>query len=289
MWRVGLLGLLLARVAAADCAITARPPVSVTVEGTTATLVFDGRTRVIEAQSCAELAKSVALVIDMVLAVPRDAPPPTTDGPDGRSPAVAPAAASDPHDKSPQPSRTLDAQTRATVVADTNDIVADAEASTPADVQHAFSIVLGTSTSLGEALTFGMRWQWDTISVSTELGGELPGGITTNADVSIVRTSAAFVPCKHVGPFSACGILRAGLDHGSGSNLMNGRSATELRSDVGARLAWEYPLTDHLAAQMRAEIDVATSASQFDVDQMAVWRSSRFAGLAGAGVVVRFP
>ncbi|HEX7701230.1 MAG TPA: hypothetical protein VF403_10920 [Kofleriaceae bacterium] len=85
MWRVGFVGLLVARVVSADCEVGTQPPVSVEVVGTTATLTFGGRTRVIHAKTCDELTQSVAVVIEMVLsalgAEPAIDPPTPTDIP----------------------------------------------------------------------------------------------------------------------------------------------------------------------------------------------------------------
>jgi hypothetical protein len=286
MWRVALLGLLVARVAAAECEISAQAPVSVDVVGTTATLTVNGRTRVIEAKTCEELAKSVAVVIKMVLAAPHDDSPPDSRSATTEADESAPTET---RQEAPRSDAVLDPQTRATVVADMTEVSASGEIDPLTETEHAVVAAFGTSTTLGEALTVGMRWRWDTVSVSTELAGELPGGVELDANVSIIRVSAAFVPCRHSGDFAVCGVARAGFDHGSGSNLMNERAATEVRADLGARLAWERPVTDHFALQLRAELDVATTSSQFDVDEVAVWRNSRFTGLAGAGVVVRFP
>jgi hypothetical protein len=138
-------------------------------------------------------------------------------------------------------------------------------------------------------LTLGLRSRWSTLSIAGELAGELPTDIAMNAGVSIVRASIALVPCKHVGAFAACAVARLGFDRGSGADLMRARSAYEPRAELGARLAWEQPVTEHLALQLRGELDLAATISQFDVDNAAVWRSNRFAGLAGVGVIVRFP
>jgi hypothetical protein len=303
MWRVGLVGLLVARVAAADCEVASKPPISVEVAGTTATLTYDGRTRVIRAKTCDELAKSVAVVIEMVLAAMKAEPAPTEIDPTPEEPPSAsdppttgevPAtpSASDPPMVGEVPA-TFD-QPKPPVVStpsaiDTEDpsIEVGAAIDPPSAVEHDAFASFGTSSSLGASMTLGVRSRWGSVSIAGELEGELPTDLAMG--VSIVRTSAALVPCKHLGPFAACAVVRAGFDHGSGSGLMNARSAFEPRAEFGARLAWEQPVTEHLALQLRGELDLAATTSQFDVDNVAVWRSNRFAGLAGAGVVVRFP
>jgi hypothetical protein len=284
MWRVGLVGLLVARVAAADCEVAGTPPVSVEVVGTTAIVTFDGRTRVIHAKTCDELAKSVAVVIEMVLAAIEAAPEPAL---------IEPVAVDPPADDQPSASTKPNAIESPVVDEvpappfESPAIAVSATIDPPAPVEHDALASFGTSSSLGAALTLGLRWRWSSASIAGELAGELPTDLAMG--VSIVRTSIALVPCKHVGAFAACAVARLGLDRGSGANLMNARSALEPRAELGARLAWEQPVTDHLALQLRVELDLAATISQFDVDNAAVWRSNRFAGLAGAGVIVRFP
>jgi hypothetical protein len=280
MWRVGLVGLLVARIAAADCEVAGAPPVSVEVAGTTATVTFDGHTRVIHAKTCDELAKSVAVVIEMVLAAisaeDTDAPPAAIE--------IEPAPVREPV---PVPPVTIVAPVVDEVPVPPFAIAVSSTIDRPSTVEHDALASLGTSSALGASMALGLRWRWSSVSIAGELEGELPTDLAM--DVSIVRASIALVPCKHLGAFAACAVARAGFDRGSGSNLMNARSAFEPRAELGARLAWEQPVTEHLALQLRGELDLAATISQFDVDNAAVWRSNRFAGLAGAGVIVRFP
>lgn len=279
MWRVGFVGLLVARFASADCEVASKPPVSVEVVGTTATVTFDGRTRVIHAKTCDELAKSVAVVIEMVLAaVSAGEPEPTVDPAPAIQPVPATPIAIDPPKLTDVPEPPVAAA-----------IAVRAAIERHSDVEHDALAAFGTSSALGASMTVGLRWRWSSVSIAGELEGELPTDLAMSSGVSIVRASVALVPCKHLGAFAACAVARAGFDRGSGSNLMNARSALEPRAELGARLAWEHPVTDHLALQLRGELDLAATISQFDVDHVAVWRSNRFAGLAGAGVVVRFP
>jgi hypothetical protein len=134
----------------------------------------------------------------------------------------------------------------------------------------------------------GVRWRWGNTSIASEIAGTPPYDVVQD-HVSVERASVAIAPCHHIGDFGVCGVLRVGLDRGVGTGLMGARSAVAPLAELGPRLAWEYGVTGFLSLQLAAEFDVAVTTAQFDVDNMEVWRSSRFAGLAGAGVIMRFP
>jgi hypothetical protein len=161
-------------------------------------------------------------------------------------------------------------------------------ATVPSD--RALSVVIGMS-SFGTDAAVGMRWRGETYAVEAELDGELAPAVTvtTGARVDVQRLGATLATCWRLAAFDLCAVARTGFDRGSGSGLMDARSAILPLLELGARVTWELPLTERLALQLRGEGVVAATSSRFDVDNIEVWHSNRFEALAAAGVLVRFP
>jgi hypothetical protein len=235
----------------------------------TITLDVDNRTfgaRVIHAETCDELARSVAVVVAMLL--------PSITGLSTPLVAVLPERPDVPSPPEAHIEPGAYVSTRADV-------------EQPAHRAFEMSAIGGVSSARGMGLTVGARWRSGTAS----LGAELAGALEDVADdhVSVRRTSAALVPCRDFNTLAVCGLVRVGLDVGVGQGLMDAQTAWDPRFEVGSRLIWERPVTDRLSLALSGELGISLTSSQFDVDHVAVWRSSHFEGLAGAGVVVRFP
>jgi hypothetical protein len=158
-------------------------------------------------------------------------------------------------------------------------------------LDRAISLAFGVSSTLGTAVAIGRQWRGDTYAFDAELVGELSRTITvmTGPRVDVQRLAATVAACRRLGAFGVCGLARAGFDRGAGSGLVDEHSAMVPLLAVGVRATWEHPVTDRVALELGGEGVVAATSSQFDVDQVAVWHSSRFEALAAAGVLVRFP
>jgi hypothetical protein len=262
----------------ATFASDAKAGVEIVETDLTATVTLDdgdGHTlgpRIIHAATCDELARSVAIVVSIALPAIADLPEPQ---PLPASDAIKVVIAAVKL-KEPVPQK-HDAEVARRFVP---------ERRSSRDL--AFVATLGMSSSLGTSLALGARWRWGATSIAGELAGTLPEDVAQSR-VSIERASVAFVPCRHIGEFGVCGVLRVGIDRGAGNGLMDARSVVLPLVESGPRLAWEHDVTDAIALHVQAELDIDLTTSQFDIDQIAVWHSSRIAGLAGAGVVVRFP
>jgi hypothetical protein len=229
-------------------------------------------TRVIHASSCEELARSVAVVVEMVLpgiaALPEPQPLPPSDAVEN---AIAALKKIEPVFQAP------DFETTEHI-----------EVVRPHHDRFEMTAFAGVSTSFGTELALGLRRRWGSMSLGGELAGALPDAVS-ESHAAVQRVSAALIPCDHLGALAVCGVVRAGVDRGVGQDLMDEHAAIEPLFELGSRLSWERPVTDHLALTLMAELDLALTSTQFDIDHVAVWHSSRFEGLAGAGVVVRFP
>jgi hypothetical protein len=227
--------------------------------------------RVIHADSCEELAGSVAVVISMSLpaiaALPEPQPLPKTD-----AMKVVIAAVKL---KEPVP-QAHDAE-----------IAARVEIDRPGAVQYSATASMGIASAVGMNIAAGIRLRWSDSSIAAEIFGTPPHEVV-DSHVSIERASIALAPCHHFGDVGACAVVRVGFDRGVGTGLMDARTAVVPLAELGPRLTWEHRLTDRFSGQLNAEVDLAVTTTQFDIDHVAVWRTSRFAGLAGAGVVLRF-
>jgi hypothetical protein len=228
----------------------AREHVVVETTATDATIAMSGNVRVVHAPSCAALVDSIALVIAMAL----PAEPPHVAQERDEDPAESPSV--------PLPPERIAA-------------------------------IAGTAvTSAGRAaFVVGARWRSGPRSLGLELRGDPPDRVAVSpiATIAIWSVAATISPCAHVGDLAACALASAGVVHGSSTGLVDPRSATSPRIDVGLRLAWERALSPAIAVRMFADASARLVRTHFDVDEMPVWTSSRFEGLAGLALLLRFP
>lgn len=229
--------------------------------------------RTIRADSCSELAREVGVVISIALPAITALPDPT------------PVA-----DNSDALNNVLEVLKTKGAVPQASDAEVAGRFEVPPHhpVERTMAAVVGMSSASGMGLAVGVRWQWQQASLAGELAGSLPQSEALD-HVSIQRVSAALVACHHAGDFGWCGLVRVGGDHGAGTNLMNSRSVFAPVLEFAPRVTWERAVTSTLAVQLQAELDIAATTTQFDIDHVAVWQTRRFAGLGGAGIVMRFP
>ncbi len=255
----------------------ARASVQVVELDRTATVTLDdgdghiAGPRVIHADTCDELVSSVAVVVSMSL------------------PAIADLPEPEPLPESDAINVVIAAVKLVNPVPQTHDaeMPGRVERSGANDVNYAASASMGASSAVGMNLAAGIRLRWGDLSIAGEIAGTPPEEVVQN-HVSIERASIALAPCHHFGDLGACGVIRVGFDRGVGTGLMDARTTDAPLAEIGPRLTWEHRLTDLFSVQLDAELDLALTTTQFDIDHVAVWRTSRFAGLAGAGMVMRF-
>ncbi len=129
-------------------------------------------------------------------------------------------------------------------------------------------------------LSLDIELQWFTTeSVSLEPMGAV--------DVSIAI--GVVVPCKHIGPFAACGLLGIGQLQGAGRDLVTTRSATTPYVAAGGRMAWVVDISSEIA--LRASLDVSASVTHttLRVDDVAVWDTPAATAIVGLAAVGRLP
>lgn len=267
---------------------TAAAKVQITERALTATIMLDdgaGHTlgpRVIQARSCKELASSVAVVIAMALPAIENAVA-DSSAVDAVIAAAAEQPPAAPADPPPElvPVRGADRR---------SELVQTVEAPAPAR-DRSVSVAFGVSSTLGMTAALGMRWRRETYAIAAEVEGERAPSVTVSpgARVEVERFAASVAACRPLGAVDLCGLVRAGLDRGAGTGLMEARSAVEPLLAAGVRGAWAHPMTDRIALVLRVDALVAVTTSQFDADHVAVWQSNRFEALAAAGLLVRFP
>lgn len=226
--------------------------------------------RRVEAASCDALLDSLALVIAMGLP------------PDSAAPPTAPPAAAPPVAAEPAAGLELHAPPVGPI------------APGPAAANE-LAVSAGGAASLssngwGQVLAVGLRWRRARHSLALELRLEAPEtrAIAPMGAVAIAMTTIAAVGCRHAGDFAVCAVLGVGEVRGSGAGLYDARAAITPLVDGGVRLGWEHGVWRGLRVRMQIGADVSATTSQFDVDEMPVWTSSRVQAWAGAGVLAHF-
>ena len=223
-----------------------------------ATVTFeDGRQRVVHVASCAELADSAALIIEMAL--------------------------------SEHPAAEVHAPVHiATELAVTASPVA--RASTGFDVVAAGAGAL-SSHGWQEQLILGTRWKHAARSLGVELRVAAPDHqpIGPSAQIDVWTSAVSVSPCLHRGTLAGCVTATAGIVEGGGHGLVDVQRAFTPLLAGGLRVTWEHPLTGRYALRLQLDAEAALTTTRFDVDHMTVWTSDRVTIWGGAGVISHFP
>jgi hypothetical protein len=230
--------------------------------------------RVVTAASCAELVKSVAIVIATAL-------------PDAQAESEA-VVVDEPPD-APAPTPIAIAFEPATTDVD---VVPPTDVSRHAnmDVFAAGAAGITSAGADGQAI-IGVRVRHNIASFGAELRADAPQQFSADrmGTIGIERVQISISPCMHVGAFATCAVGGVGTIRGSGSGLTSGRDAYTPLLTAGLRLTWEQPITQRLALRLHVDTDALLTRTQFDVDDMKVWESPRFEASAGLGVLAHFP
>lgn len=237
-------------------------------DGFEATVEIGGGTREVSAPSCDEALDAAALVIGM--AAPDPAPPAqeaTTREVPGRTPS--------PSHPDWQPQREL------LTVAQ----------SSPFREGHTVWVSAGLASGGQEMTAVGTDWRRRSALYRVELQGTKAAdvAVTPVGTATIWETSATGLACTHASVLLTCALATAGLSLGSSDHLDGAHLAVLPLFAIGARVEWEYPQRGFLALRLAAEGDVRATTAHLDVNNMPVWTSRRFEGLASGSVVVRFP
>ncbi len=243
-----------------DATTDALVHIEITTDGdqVSATITFeDGRKRAVHVASCAQLAESAALIIEMAL----------SEHPAAEIHALA-------HIDSGL------ALTASSVV----------PTSTGFDVVAAG---VGGPSSHGweEQLILGTRWKRAARSLGVELRLATPDHqrINTTAQIAVWTAALSVSPCLHRGAFAACVTATAGTIEGVAHGLGDGERAFTPLVAGGVRLTWEHALSGPYALRVQLDADAALITTRFDIDHMVVWTSDRMTFWGGAGVISHFP
>lgn len=232
-----------------------------------ATVEIGGGSREVSAPSCDEALDAAALVIGMAAPEPAPPePPPPTREPPARAAIPMHAEVLSPESLPPGPARASRAGRTTWLSA-------------------------GVDTG-GEALaSAGVDWRRTVAVYRVELRGKRSPELEVppRSGATIWETSATGLACARASVVLACALATAGLTLGSGDNLDGARVAALPLLAIGARVEWDYPQDGFLAVRLAAEATVRATATHVDVNDMPVWTSRRFDGLASGSVVVRFP
>jgi hypothetical protein len=222
-----------------------------------ATITFDdGRNRDVHAASCAQLAESVALIIEMALSEPTrqvHAPASLADGLGVTASYAVPTSGG-------------------------FDVVAAAA---------------GAWSSHGwqQQFSLGTRWKRDARSFGVELRVVAPDRepIGASAQIAVWTAAVSVSPCLHRGGLAGCVTATAGTVEGTGRGLAELDRAFTPLLEGGVRLTWEHALSGPYALRLQIDAEAALTTTRFDVDHMVVWTSDRVTIWGGAGVISHFP
>jgi len=214
--------------------------------------------RIVEAATCDELVEALAVIIAMTL------------------PALAPEPA------------------RPAVVAMPTALGIEAreELVRTGHTQLILSAAGGVSThGWKQQLIFGARTKRQARSLAIELRVDAPREVevTMTGHVDVLKSVVSVSPCLHAGPVGVCALASAGVIRGSGTGLVDARTAFTPTAAVGARLTWEHPFTRLLTLRLHLDAEALVTTTRFDVGHMPVWISNRFEVWGGAGVIARIP
>lgn len=232
-----------------------------------ATIDIGGGTREVSAPSCDAALDAAALVIGM--AAPEPSPP--VQNPATRD--IPAQITTPPHSESLSQPESLPLP------------------STPFHDGHTIWLAAGLASGGQEMTAVGGDWRRGAALYRVELRGTKSAeiAVTPLATATIWETSATALACTHASVLLTCALATAGLSLGSSDHLNAAQLAALPLLAIGARVEWEYPQAGFLALRVAAEGDVRATATHLDVNEMPVWSSRRFEGLASGSVVVRFP
>jgi predicted alpha/beta hydrolase len=151
----------------------------------------------------------------------------------------------------------------------------------------------GAVTGFGshEQALAGLEWRHGTASVMMSFDHNMSSTIAVGplAAIDLSRSDLQIAACARRGAFAGCPVLGAGVIGGSATGLLRERSVASQVVFAGVAAMWEHALSGRIALRAHIQADVLMTTTDLEVDHMSVWRSPRFDGAAGLGVIVQFP
>jgi hypothetical protein len=155
-------------------------------------------------------------------------------------------------------------------------------------------VALGLLPAPAGAFAADLGAGWEHFSINLEGLATLPMERDVEAGVRLRSSllAGSVVPCGRYGWLSGCGLLSIGALRAEGANLKPNAQGTAAYLGAGLRAALEWPIVPSFALRLSADalVNVRTVAAHFTIGgaPVEVWRSGPFAGVLGAGLVLRF-
>jgi hypothetical protein len=212
--------------------------------------------RVVTAATCDELVQAVSVVVVMVLP---PAEPPRR--------AVTPTRVADVDDAAVSPPRP------------------------DGTTMRVFAAGAVTGFGSHEQGLAGLEWRHGWASVLISIDHDMSDRVAVGplAAIELARSDLEVAACAHAGAVAACPVLGGGVISGSPTGLLRERSIASQVLFAGAMAMWEHAISERFAVRAHVQADVLLTTTDLQVDHMSVWRSPRFEGAAGLGIVVLFP
>jgi hypothetical protein len=210
--------------------------------------------RVVTAKTCDELVQAVSVVVAMVL------PPPDPPHPEPPPPPVV--EVDDPAPASPTPTKL-----------------------------QIFAAGAATASGSHEQVLAAIEWRhgWASLQLAVDHDAASTVDVGPLAAIEISRSDLQVAACGNHGSFAVCPVLGAGVIGGNPTGLLRERSIASQVLFTGVAAMWEHALSQRIALRAHLQADVLLTTTDLQVDHMSVWRSPRFDGAAGLGIVVQFP
>jgi hypothetical protein len=235
---------------------------------------------------CADLLDALALSIAIAIDPDAAMPMPTTSAP---APAPPPAPAAPP----PVPAPTSDAAASAPPVPPPPASEDSPERARRVGVPR-LAVMAGVVGSGGIApsasagLTVGIVARWPAVSVSLEGRADAPATGGQGAQtVRVWDVVGLLVPCGHLGPLFACGIVEGGplmID----TSAPGGHSVSSTWWAAGGRIGGSVPLGGSTELRVRGDVVGDAEPASYVVGGQTVWTSWPVAVSLAADAVVRF-
>ncbi len=151
------------------------------------------------------------------------------------------------------------------------------------------TVSVGTAPAPAIGLLVGVGFERHWWSASAEFRADLPA--TATVDSLGVRTSLLagnVVPCAHFGKAYACGVLTLGVVQGEIIDASPSRQST-FHAMIGPRIGLAIPIAAWLSVGGHLDASYALTRTTLRASGTDVWATSTVSGLAGIGLLGRFP
>lgn len=125
-------------------------------------------------------------------------------------------------------------------------------------------------------------------SIDIEGRADLPASLERSSGVSIASSLlvGSVVPCIHLGDVRACALATAGAMQAEARGAASpDRRTTTFFAALGARAAYELPLTRGFGLRARLDVAAPLTPTSFTIDGVTQWTTAPVMGAAGIDAV----